>query len=85
MHRIMFDTNDGNDQFGYELKFADSLKDIAAIGDDLRDGLRVVIYMPHELEMEAVLKFDPKAGIWLGFPVAGTTKIYPEAFGPNSN
>jgi hypothetical protein len=85
MHRIMFDTNDGNSQFGYELKFADSLKDIAAIGNDLRDGLRVIIYMPRELEMEAVLKFDPMAGIWLGIPVAGTTKIYPEALDPLSN
>jgi len=81
----MFDTNDGDGQFGYQLVFADSLKDLAAIGDDLRDGLRVIIYMPQELEMEAVLKFDPKAGIWLGLPVAGTTKIYPEELGPSSN
>jgi hypothetical protein len=29
--------------------------------------------------MEAVLSFDPKWQVWMAVPIAGTTKIYPEA------
>ena len=68
-------------EFGYELKFVDSLKDLAAIGNNLRDGLHVIIYMPNELEMEATLKLDSRSGIWLGVPVPGTTKYFPESCG----
>jgi len=46
--------------------------------------MRVVIYMTGELEMEATLEFDQKYGRWMARPIEGTTKIYPEAYGPNS-
>jgi hypothetical protein len=41
--------------------------------------MRVIIYMTGELEMEAVLSFDSKWNVWIAMPIAGTTKIYPEA------
>jgi len=83
--RIFFDANDGNDEYGYELKFDQSLEDMKPIAHLLRDGLRVVIYSPGEMEMEATLKFDTERNYWLGFPVEGTLQIYPEAYGPASN
>ena len=72
--RIFFDTNDGSEERGYELKFAHSLTDIAAIGSPLCDGMLVVIYMPNELEYVARLKYDGEFGYWLGIPVEGTLR-----------
>jgi len=72
--RILFDTNDGTAERGYELKFTQSLEDIAAIGQQIHEGMQVVIYMPEELEFIATLKFDREAGWWLGVPIAGTIK-----------
>ncbi len=69
MHRIYFDLHEGPGDFPgdrrYTLWLSNSLKDIAPIASELRDGLRVVIYMTGELEMEAVLEFDPKHGTWM--------------------
>jgi len=81
--RIYFDTNAG-DGARYDLGLRGSLEDIAPISDQLQDGMRVVIYMTGELEMEATLEFDQKYGRWMARPIEGTTKIYPEAYGPNS-
>jgi len=83
LHRIYFDTNAG-DGARYDLGLRGSLEDIAPISDQLQDGMRVVIYMTGELEMEATLEFDQKYGRWMARPIEGTTKIYPEAYGPNS-
>ena len=72
--RILFDTNDGSEEYGYELKFDVSMKDIEAIGSSIHEGMLVVIYMPNELEFLATLKFDNESKHWLGVPVSGSIK-----------
>ncbi len=81
MHRIYFDTNEASyDEDGgcrYDLSLPSSMRDLASI-EEPRDGMRVVIYMTRELEMEATLEFDVKLGHWMARPIEGTTR-YPEA------
>ena len=72
MHRVFFDSNDGGHGHGYMLSLPKSLEDLAAIGGDLVEGLRVVIYMPRELEMEADLSFSATDGCWVAHPVEET-------------
>ena len=74
MHRIYFDTNNGNDKWGYSLNINGSKADLALIGDGLCEGLKVIIYMTEELEMEAVLKFDNDLGYWKALPIKSTIK-----------
>jgi hypothetical protein len=74
MHRVFFDSNAGGDEWGYLLWFDSSRRDLEAIGAEVREGLHVVIYMPQELEAEAVLKFDNEFGCWRAIPVPGTMK-----------
>ena len=78
MHQIYFDTNEGPDNARYGLWLRRSLEDIEPIAHELRDGLRVIIYMTGELEMEAVLEFDEKLNAWMARPIAGTTRYDPE-------
>jgi hypothetical protein len=73
MHRIYFDTNEGVEN-GYGLWLPTSKEDIGRIPDGPQDGMRVIIYMTGELEMEAVLAFMPERGAWIARPVPGTTK-----------
>jgi len=42
------------------------------LGDELREGTRVTIYMPDELEMTATLRFDASEKVWWAQPVEGT-------------
>jgi hypothetical protein len=79
MHRIFFDANDGTMELGYNLNFPTSKKDLDAVGNDLSDGLHVIIYSPNELEMEAILKFDHKLGFWVGRPIPGTITYLDES------
>ena len=44
---------------GYWLGFSRSQNDLKELGDELREGITVTIYMPDELEMTATLTFDP--------------------------
>ena len=78
--RVMFDTNEpwGTEPEGFWLGFAQSRLDLEKIGDDLRDGLRVVIYMIGELEMEATLEFDRNSNVWVAYPFPQTIKHYYE-------
>jgi hypothetical protein len=87
LRRTYFDTNEAygtGDDIRYDLSLRRSLEDIAVMSDQLQEGMRVIIYMTGELEMEATLEFDLKYGRWMAQPVEGTTKIYPEAYSPNS-
>jgi hypothetical protein len=80
MYRIYFDSNDGSPtRPGYSLHLSASKADLAHIPGGPREGMRVVIYMTGELEMEAVLAFDLSSNIWMALPIEGTTQIYPEA------
>jgi hypothetical protein len=87
LHRIYFDTNERHfDIRGirYDLGLPGSFTDIAPIAGQLHEGMRVIIYMTGELEMEATLEFDRNSGGWMARPIEATTKIYPESFLPNS-
>jgi hypothetical protein len=72
--RVMFDTNDGSIEHGYWLGFEQSRRDLEALGEQLRNGTRVTIYMPDELEMEATLRFDPTEAVWWADPVPNTIR-----------
>ena len=74
MHRIYFDTNDGAEDGRYGLWVRGSLKDITPIADQLYDGLRVIIYMTGEVEMEAVLRYDSDRSAWTAIPDASTLR-----------
>ena len=72
--RIFFDTNDGTEPGGYWLGFERSKADLAAHRLAVSDGARVVIYMPDELEIEAVLRFESSEQVWWADPVPGTLR-----------
>jgi hypothetical protein len=72
--RIFFDTNEGTHDHGYELSLPLSLAGLAAISDQLRDGLQVLIYMPDELEMRAILNFAVKQQVWIARPIEGSIR-----------
>ena len=75
MHRVYFDTNEGCvDRDGYGLWLNASREDLARIPGGPREGMRVVIYMTDELEMEADLAFDSDRNVWTALPIPGTTK-----------
>jgi hypothetical protein len=73
LHRVYFDSNDGSDEFEYQSKFAKSRADLRAIGDELQNGLRVLVYM-EDLEGEATRQYDSENGYWLAKPITGTWK-----------
>jgi len=68
LYRILFDSSAGNSELGYLLWFDKSRQELNCIGSELRECLRVLIYMPDELELEAELKFDIDLGCWRGIP-----------------
>lgn len=76
--RIYFDTNSGTPapRSRYGLWFDLSKRDLAAIAGGPRDGMRVIIYMTNELEMEAILEFDSEWNEWVGDPLLETIKYY---------
>jgi hypothetical protein len=76
LHRIFFDSNDGSYDRGYELDLPRSIEDLARIGGELKDGLHVLIYMPNELEMEAILTYDSVQERWMASPIHGTVKRF---------
>jgi hypothetical protein len=75
LHRIYFDTNEGTPDGRYGLGLAASQTDLALIPtDQLRDGLRVTIYMSGDLEMEATLKYDHTQQSWAAQPDLRTVR-----------
>ena len=78
--RIFFDTNVGSHAGGYWLILDQSKKDLDALGERLRDGEEVLIWMPNELEMAARLRFekadDAYEPRWVADPVEGTVKHF---------
>jgi hypothetical protein len=73
--RVYFDTNErppGPDRYG--LWLSASKEDLARIPGGPREGMRVIIYMDGELEMEAVLIFHSEWKAWTAQPIPGTTK-----------
>jgi hypothetical protein len=72
--RVFCDFNATISEDGYALWLPKSKDDLDALGADLREGLRVVIHQPGELEMQAVLAFDVQYNTWVGTAVEGTTR-----------
>ena len=70
--RVFFDTNDGSMEHGFWLGLDQSRQDLDALGTALREGEAVTIYMPNELEMTAILRFDADGEVWWADPVADT-------------
>jgi hypothetical protein len=76
LHRIYFDTNDQLAKDFYDLSLSRSQEDLARIDEAERAGLRVVIYMTGELELQTILEFDKEAQRWGARAVKGTTIHY---------
>jgi len=72
MYRVYFDTNEGVAE-GYGLWLNASMKDLSRIPDGPEEGMRVIIYMTGELEMQATLKFAREQNCWIALPIPGTT------------
>jgi len=73
MHRVYFDTNEGTME-GYCLWLNASMEDLSRIPGGPQEGMRVIIYMTGELEMQAMLKFAREQDCWIALPIFGTTK-----------
>lgn len=80
MLRIYADFNSCDEDGRVWLNCVGSLRDIEPHKEDLKDGLRVLLYMTGEFEVEANLIFD---GIWNGFPDWTTIRYYDEPPGPS--
>lgn len=66
--RIYFDTNE-RDESGpsaYSLSISGAQEDIQRLGDSIRPGMRVLLYMTNELEVEATLEFNRQYKYWIG-------------------
>lgn len=79
--RVRFSTNDRTAINRYGLWLKDSVSDLQELGEKLTDGLRVIIYETGELEMEAVLHFDPEWNSWVATGDETTIVYHPGAFG----
>lgn len=77
--RIYFDSNAATEDGRYILSIAGSLKDIRSLGDSLRPGMRVLLYMTDELEVEATLELDGARQTWLGLPDDSTLRVLGES------
>lgn len=58
MIRIYADFNCKDEEGRVWLDTVGSLRDISELGDSLVEGLKVVLYVPGEFEVEATLIFD---------------------------
>ncbi len=64
--RIYFDTNEQDDSGAYLLSVFGAQEDIKRLGDSLHPGIRVLLYMTDELDVEATLEYDSVYDCWLG-------------------
>jgi hypothetical protein len=74
MHRIYFDSNEGDERGRFDLGIPGALRDIEPISSDLTDGMHVILYDNEELEIEAVLEFDQEYQRWMASPLWNTLK-----------
>lgn len=73
--RIFFDTNEGSHEQGYSLILPQSKLDLEALGTELREGVIVTLHMPAELEVLAMLRFDPDDEVWVGHPIGKSIRF----------
>ena len=72
--RLYADGNEMTDDDRFFLDIPGSLADIERYGASLHPGVRVVLNVQEEFEVEAVLEFDAAREIWLGNPDWGTRR-----------
>ena len=63
----------------YNLTGPSSERDLDALGDDLREGLRVMFDVQFEFEVEGVLVRNAKSESWLGRPDISTRRKLEES------
>jgi len=73
MLRIYADFNSCDEHGRVCLNTVGSLRDIDAHRGELREGARVLLYVPDEFEVEGTLEFDR---IWLAVPDLPTLRYY---------
>jgi hypothetical protein len=73
--RVFFDGNAGDPEDGFLLIFDRSKSDLESIEAPLHDGMKIVMYDPGQVEVEAKLKFDQDMNCWRGIPI-GPFKIF---------
>jgi len=69
MHRIYFDSNDGDERGRLDLGIPGTLRNIQHISLDLTDEMHVILYDNEELEIEAVLELDQEYQRWMASPL----------------
>lgn len=74
MYRIYFDSNEGTETGAYGLWLSKSVEDLAKIPGGPKDGMKVTIYMIGEIEMEAILEWNPQWNGWTGWPIMGSVR-----------
>lgn len=72
--RIYADANDQTEDGGYMLVFEESRRNIADFGAAISPGVRVILNVQDELEMEATLGYDDQNQIWIGYPDYSTIR-----------
>ena len=78
MRRIYADFNYRDEKQRVVLNTTGALRDIATAPEELVPGLRVLLYMSGEFEVEGVLEFD---GVWLAKPDYSTIRYYDDREG----
>lgn len=73
MIRIYADFNSTDEQDRVRLSTVGSLKDIELHRSQLKEGLKVILYMTNEFEVRGTLTFDR---IWRGIPDWTTIRHY---------
>ena len=73
MERVFFDSNTAGEG-GYWLCLPLSLADLDQIADK-HDGMRVLLCMPKELELQAELFYDAARELWVGRPIEGAVRL----------
>jgi hypothetical protein len=63
---VYFDTNETNGEHRYPLILDRSRADLARLGNQLHDGVRVRLIMTGDLACLARLERDPDSGCWVG-------------------
>jgi len=76
--RVWFSGNDRAAINLYGLWLPRSVADLERLGGELREGLRVIIHEPGELEMEAILSYSPEFEAWVARGDEDTLVYYPE-------
>ena len=71
MIRVYADFNCQDEDGRVKLDVPGSRKDLDSHRDELRDGMKVILYVPDELDVEATLVFDE---IWLAIPDYATLR-----------